>query len=743
MWNDTNFEEIEGTVENIIYCNAANGYTVCNVLLKDGTEMAVVGCLPALAEGELVRLTGKFVIHPDYGEQFKAETYERIMPREISDILRYLSSGIIKGVGPATAKKIINRFGCETLEIIADYPARLSEISGISEKKALEIGESYAQQLGVRDVVMFLQKYGISSKFALKIYQKLGANTVELIKLNPYIIADQINGIGFKKVDSIAISMGVENNDKRRVESGVIYCLSLSVMNGHTCLPKAMLIEDAKKLMEVDEGEVENAINTLVFNEKLYIDSASGLEHVYLPAFKNAENYTARSLVEHTKNKYAVENKKVQKIIDGIQKKDCIVLAERQCDAVRMAVNNGVTVITGGPGTGKTTIINAIIKTMSEMGCTVCLAAPTGRAAKRMTDMCGVEAKTLHRLLEVEYRDDDEAMHFAKNENNKIDCDVLIIDEMSMVDIILMAAVFKALKPQTRLVLVGDADQLPSVSAGYVLRDIISSGAVKTVALTEIFRQAKESAIVVNAHLINHGEYPVLNGEKSDFFLVRRDSGHDIVNTIVELCVSRLPKAYGYDSVNNIQVISPTRKGSAGIVSLNEQLQKAINPPSADKAERSYGSFVFREGDKVMQNKNNYDIPWTRGNDVIGGVGVFNGDVGFIKEIDNENEFMIVVFDEKEYMYSFSQLDELELAYAITVHKSQGSEFDAVVMPMYPCAPMLQNRNLLYTAVTRAKKLVVLVGRENCVNIMVDNANQQRRFSGLCRKLEELSNEVL
>ncbi len=741
MWNETSFEEIEGTVENIIYCNQANGYTVCNVLLKDGTDMAVVGCLPAIAEGEQVKLTGKFVIHPEYGEQFKAESYERVMPKEISEILRYLSSGVIKGVGPATAKKITNRFGLEALEIIADYPARLSEISGISEKKALEIGESYASQLGVRDIVMFLQRFGISSKFALKIYQKLGSNSVELIKLNPYIMTEQVSGLGFKKADGVALSMGVALNDKRRIQSGVIYTLFQGAANGHTCLPKAMLIEEAKNLLGVDEGEVENAITSLVFNEKLIHDTAVGFDAIYLPSYRNAENYTALRLAEHSKNKYEVTKKKIDKIISNIEKNENITLASLQREAVSMAVNSGVTVITGGPGTGKTTIINAIIKAIEEMGLAVMLAAPTGRAAKRMTEMCGAEAKTIHRLLEAEYRDDEDTMHFAKNENDKLDCDVLIIDEMSMVDIMLMSSVFKALKPKARLVLVGDSDQLPSVSAGYVLRDIISSGAVNTIALTEIFRQAKESAIVVNAHMINSGSYPVLNGENSDFFMVRRDSGQDIVSTIVDLCINRLPKAYGFDSVNNIQVISPTRKGTAGINNLNEQLQKAINPPSLDKAERGYGSITFRVGDKVMQNKNNYDIPWTKGDNVICGCGVFNGDVGFIKEIDNDSETITVVFDEKEYLYPFSQADELELAYAITVHKSQGSEFDGVIIPMYPCAPMLMNRNLLYTAVTRAKKLVVLVGREACINVMVDNANQQRRYSGLCKKLEELLSE--
>lgn len=736
---ETNFEEISGTVEHIIYCNNANGYTVCNVLLKDGTEMPVVGCLPGLSEGEQVRITGKLVIHPDYGEQFKADTYERVMPKEISDIIRYLSSGIIRGVGPATAKRITDRFGEKSLEIIADYPARLSEISGISEKKALEIGKSYSEQLGVRDVVMFLQRYGISSKFAVKIYQRFGVNTVEIIKLNPYTLAENIRGIGFKRVDEIAAGMGIENNDKRRIEAGVIYSLTLAMANGHSCLPKGMLIQNVCSLLNVDTVEAENAVTSLIFSEKLFSENIDSTQLVYLPYLYNAENYTARSLKEHSENKYHIPPEKVDKIISKIENAENTTLAELQKEAVHAAVENGVTVITGGPGTGKTTIINAIIKAMAEMSGTVMLAAPTGRAAKRMTEMSGTEAKTLHRLLEVEFRDDDDdASVFGKNENNPIDCDMLIVDEMSMVDIMLMSAVLKALKPRARLVLVGDSDQLPSVAAGYVLRDIIASGAVKTIALTEIFRQAKESAIVVNAHMINGGQYPVLNGADSDFFLVRRDGGQDIVKTIVDLCTARLPKAYGYDAKNQIQVISPTRRGAAGIVSLNEQLQKALNPPDKYKNEKTYGAITFREGDKVMQNKNNYDLIWSKKSDCTQGTGVFNGDVGYIESIDNESETLCVIFDDKEYTYSFPQLDELELAYAITVHKSQGSEFDAVIMPMYPCAPMLQNRNLLYTAVTRAKKLVVLVGRQSCINVMVDNANEQKRYSGLCSKLERL-----
>ncbi len=727
-------ETIKGTVENLIYSNSQNGYTVLNVLLQDGTELSVVGYLPGISEGEQVEITGNYTVHPKYGEQFSALSYVRLLPQKLSEIIKFLSSGIIKGVGPATAKKIADRFGEESLEIIADYPARLAEISGISEKKALEIGKSYVEQLGVRDVVMFFQRYGISSKFAMKIYQKYGLTSVEQIKLNPYLLAEQVCGIGFNKVDGIALSLGFSHNDKRRICAGVIYCLYSAALNGHSFLPKGMLVENVVKLLDVDEGEAENAVTSLVFAEKIYIEKHTMFDAVYLPVYKNAEDYTAKRLKSYN-NIYKKDKKKVDKILGDIEKQQNIVLADLQKEAVYTVMDNGVTVITGGPGTGKTTIINAIIKVMEEMGKTVFLAAPTGRAAKRMTEMCGVEGKTIHRLLEVEFKDDDETTFFGKNEDNPIDCDVLIIDETSMVDILLMSSVLKALKPTARLILVGDSDQLPSVSAGYVLRDIISSGAVKTIALTEIFRQAKESAIVVNAHLINGGQYPELNNADNDFFLVRRDSAADIVSTIVQLSEKRLPNAYGFDSVNQIQVISPTRKGQAGVVALNEKLQAALNPKSKTKKEKTFGGVTFREGDKVMQNKNNYDIEWTKGE--LRGNGVFNGDIGYIECVDLYEEILTVVFDDKQYVYNFSQADELELAYAITVHKSQGSEFDAVVMPMYPCAPMLQNRNLLYTAVTRAKKLAVLVGREECIKTMVDNKSEQKRYSGLQKKLEE------
>ena len=727
-------EVIKGTVENLIYSNSQNGYTVLNVLLQDGTELSVVGYLPGISEGEQVEITGNYTVHPKYGEQFSALSYVRLLPQKLSEIIKFLSSGIIKGVGPATAKKIADRFGEDSLEIIADYPARLAEISGISEKKALEIGKSYVEQLGVRDVVMFFQRYGISSKFAMKIYQKYGLTSVEQIKLNPYLLAEQVRGIGFNKVDGIALSLGFSHNDKRRICAGVIYCLYSAALNGHSFLPKGMLVENVVKLLDVDEGEAENAVTSLVFAEKIHIEKHTLFDAVYLPVYKNAEDYTAKRLKSYN-DIYTKDKKKVDKILASIEKQQNIVLADLQKEAVYAVMDNGVTVITGGPGTGKTTIINAIIKVMEEMGKTVFLAAPTGRAAKRMTEMCGVEGKTIHRLLEVEFKDDDETTFFGKNEDNPIDCDVLIIDETSMVDILLMSSVLKALKPTARLILVGDSDQLPSVSAGYVLRDIISSGAVKTIALTEIFRQAKESAIVVNAHLINKGQYPELNNADNDFFLVRRDSAVDIVSTIVQLCEKRLPKAYGFDSVNDIQVISPTRKGQAGVVALNEKLQAALNPKSKTKKEKAFGGVTFREGDKVMQNKNNYDIEWTKGE--LKGNGVFNGDVGYIECIDLYEEILTVIFDDKQYMYNFSQADELELAYAITVHKSQGSEFDGVVMPMYPCAPMLQNRNLLYTAVTRAKKLAVLVGREECIKTMVDNKSEQKRYSGLQKKLEE------
>ena len=725
-------ELLTGVVEELVYYNEDNGYAVCYLKTEDD-YVGAVGYMPLIGIGESVTLSGKWTYHPEYGKQFKADCYEKNMPKEISEILKYLSSGVIRGVRAATAEKIVKRFGERSLEIISSSPERLAEINGISEKKALEIGNSYRTQLGVRDVVMFLQKFNVSPAYAVKVYKRFGLNSVDVIKKNPYILAEEVSGIGFLTADKIALSMGFERNSGYRLRSAVIYCLWNASSNGHTFLPKTVLQQETAEITGADVSETGTVINKMLLDLKLECENRQAYEAVYLPVMHDAEIYSALKIKTLLNNTEKIET---GKLIKKAEKTNNITLTEGQKAAVKGALESGVCVITGGPGTGKTTIINTILTVMSGLKKTVLLAAPTGRAAKRMTEMCNEDASTIHRLLEVDYDEDAENMSFSHNEDNPLSCDALIIDEMSMVDILLMKSVLKALKKGTRIILVGDIDQLPSVGPGYVLRDIISSGIVPVFALNEIFRQASESMIVVNAHKINHGEMPVLNKKDSDFFIVRRENANDIVSSVIDLIKNRLPLAYGYDPITEIQVLSPSRKNVTGVNILNEKLQEALNPKSKSKAERSFRNFVFREGDKVMQIRNNYDMAWEC-SDGTQGVGIFNGDIGFIKEIDSDGDYMVIDFDDKICFYPFVKLEDLSLSYATTVHKSQGCEFEVIVMPMYPCAPMLMSRNILYTAVTRAKKLVVLVGREEVIGKMVQNASNTLRYSGLLEKLTE------
>jgi len=731
--NNNEQQALNGVVEDIVYYNNDNGYAVCYVQI-DNEYVTVVGYMPCIAEGESITVNGVWTYHPEYGKQFKAEYFEKNMPREKAEILKYLSSGIIKGIRQATAQKIVDFFGDKALDIIAKSPQRLAEINGISANKAIEIGKSYVEQIGVRDVVMFLQKFGISANYAVKVYKRYGSGSVEIIKHNPYILAEEVYGIGFKMADKIAIMAGISSNSAIRIEAAVKYSLWNASTNGHTFLPRDLLIQSTKNIIEVDDGEVDNAISGLLFADKLKNEQYQAFEAIYLTPFYNAENYISKRL--RMLNRACEENCDIENIISRVEKEQDITLADMQKEAVSLAIENNAVVITGGPGTGKTTIINSIIKVMEFLDKKIMLAAPTGRAAKRMTEMCGEDAKTIHRLLEATFSDEHEGMHFGRDEKSPLDCDVLIVDEMSMVDTLLMNSLLKAVKDSTKLILVGDSDQLPSVGAGYVLKDIISAGTIATVSLTEIFRQAKESMIVQNAHKINNGSYPVVNEQNTDFFLVQRENAGEIVNSIVDLCINRLPKKYGVNPMAQIQVITPTRKGPSGVNILNEKLQFALNPPTKMKKEKNFKNILFREGDKIMQIKNNYTIEWEKQEDDSSGVGVFNGDVGFIEKINFDKENVKVIFDDRICVYDFSQLDELDLAYAVTVHKSQGSEFDVVVMPMYPVAPLLQSRNLFYTSVTRAKKLVVLVGRSSVIANMVDNVNEQKRYSGLLNKLE-------
>jgi exodeoxyribonuclease V alpha subunit len=731
-------ETIEGTVEEVVFVNEANGFTVCDIHYNKNLVTAV-GYMPYLSVGETVKLMGQWVVHRDYGDQFKVEYYEKVLPCTSTMIYKYLASGIIKGIREATAKKIIDKFGDKALEIIQNEPERLAEIKGISEKKAAEIGACFEEQREVRKIVMFLQQYGVTPNYAVKAYKTFGNNAIEQIKDNPYILSEEIYGIGFKTADKIAINMGIDRNAVARIRAGIKYVLTYNSSGGHTFLPKDILIRLAAELLEASEEAVEHALISMMVDKSIFIERTEDMEGVYLVPFHHAELGVARRLMDIAFAELQVKLENVDSEISKIEKEIGITLAQQQREAVKQSLYHGVLVITGGPGTGKTTTINTIIKLMENRGYSIALAAPTGRASKRMSEMTGKEAKTLHRLLEIGYMDDGDQLQFARDESNPLDVDVVIVDETSMVDILLMNGLLKAISPGTRLIMVGDVDQLPSVGPGNVLKDIIESGAVKVVKLTEIFRQARESMIIVNAHRINKGQYPQCNLKEKDFYFMPRETATDIVSSIIELCKDRLPAFYGYSSVQNIQVLTPMRKSPVGVMHLNTELQKVLNPPSKQKKEKTFRDIIYREGDKVMQIKNNYNIKWEKISDGEEGMGIFNGDVGYIEKINHEDSTMTIIFDDdKKVEYDFNQLDELELAYAITVHKSQGSEFPVVVMPMFPGAPMLMSRNLFYTAVTRARELVVLVGKENIIRAMVDNNRETKRYSGLKEKLKKM-----
>jgi len=730
--------EIEGVVEEIVFTNESNGYTVCE-LNCNNNQITAVGYMPFINVGETLKVTGKWVTHPDYGMQLKVEMYEKVLPQTIDSMEKYLASGTIKGVGPATASKIINKFGEEAFNILSTCPERLAEIKGISIEKAIKIGQAFNEQKVLREVVMFFQKYGISPAFSAKIYRTFGDRTIEEIKANPYRLADEVFGIGFKVADRIAMSLGIDPASEYRVCSGIKYILWNAASNGHTFIPKDELIQYSSRLLSVDIQNIDNSLAALVMDGSIRVEKDGTNSNIYLSTYFQSEMYVAKKLYELSAVKFKACEDDFAEKIDKIQKQENIVLADMQKEAIKEALSNGVLVITGGPGTGKTTIIKSIIRLLHNDGCRVALAAPTGRAAKRMAEATGYDARTIHRLLEIGYMQDDEEPIFTKNETNPIDAEAVIIDEMSMVDIVLMKHLLKAVSVGTRLILVGDSDQLPSVGAGNVLKDIIKSGMIKVVKLTEIFRQAGESMIIVNAHRINRGEYPFLNVKDKDFFLLPRKNADDIVRTIVELSCKRLPASYGYDPLKHIQILAPAKKGITGVESLNIELQKALNPYSDLKNEKNSHGFTFREGDRVMQIKNNYTLRWVRDSDEnIDGVGVFNGDIGTIRKIDNEEQTVTVLFDDdRKAVYDFGILDEINPAFAISVHKSQGSEFPVVILPLFPGPPVLMTRNLLYTAVTRARDLVILVGQEAVLAEMIDNLREANRYSSLDEKLKK------
>jgi len=729
---------IQGIVEEIIFSNEINGYTVCEIKIEDDVVTAV-GYMPFINTGETLKLTGRWVTHPDYGDQLKVETYEKIPPQTLDELEKYLGSGIIKGVGPSTAAKIVKYFGEETIDIIQFTPERLAEIKGITADKAFRIGQAFQEQRELREVVMFFQQYGISAAFSAKIYRVFGERTIEEIKSNPYKLADEIFGISFKTADRIAMSLGIDCTSEYRVRSGIKYILKQAASNGHTFIPETKLIDHTSELLNVDVSSINNSLISLAIDKSVCIEKEGDENRVYLSQYYYAELGVCRKLMELSNVRFDGDLSDFDEKLDQLQAKQGIVLADMQKVAIREALTSGVLVITGGPGTGKTTIIKSIIKLLGSEGYEVALAAPTGRAAKRMSEAAEFEAKTIHRLLEIGYSGSENEQSFSRTEENPIESDVIIIDEMSMVDILLMDNLLKAVAPGTRLILVGDVNQLPSVGAGNVLKDIIASGMIKTVKLTEIFRQAQESMIIVNAHRVNRGEMPLLNIKDKDFFFLRRGGAEDIVRTIVDLCSKRLPVSYGFDPMRHIQVLTPTKKGVTGVYNLNAELQRVLNPQHRKKAEKASANFVFREGDKVMQVKNNYSLRWEKlHRPNVEGMGVFNGDTGIIQVIDDAEQKIIVLFeDDKIVEYDYSILDELEPAYAITIHKSQGSEFPVVIMPVFPGPSVLMTRNLLYTAITRAKDFVILVGVENTLNEMVNNDRETLRYSCLDEKLRK------
>jgi len=724
---------VTGTVENIVFYNEENGYCVCDID-HSGEMLTAVGCMPCLSPGETVTLEGNYTTHPLYGRQFSVSTFQKAPPNSVDSIYKYLASGFIKGVRSGTAKKIVDAFGENALDIIENSPEKLAEIKGISVAKAFEINEEYLKQFGIRNIVMFLQKYNISPLFAQRIFKKFGSGAVNKIKDNPYILAEQIHGIGFRTCDKIASQMGITPDSPYRLKEGVKFVLSECALNGHTYYPYEALIAKACRLLETNDECVSVAISELALEKQIIMEKTEKYTAVYLAYYYYTEVSAAEKLKKLNEPYPQKITDELKRVVETAEKNTGITLQDKQREAVFSSLTFPVSVITGGPGTGKTTVIKTIINSMELKGKKVVLAAPTGRAAKRMSSVTNKEAKTLHRLLETDFSSDSNSPVFIKNEKNPIDANVIIVDEMSMVDIVLFNSLLKAIAVGTILILVGDSDQLPSVGPGNVLRDIIDSEGIIVSELTQIYRQSNQSMIVINAHMINQGEFPFLNEKDGDFFYMNRNNPEHIINTIVDLCLSRLPKAYGVNPMTDIQVLTPMRKNLVGVNALNAALQEALNPSSPDKPEKSFGDTVYRKFDKVMQTKNNYDIEWEQEKDA--GFGLYNGDIGIINDIDEDFETLNITFDDnKEVIYDFGCVNELELAYATTIHKSQGSEFPIVIIPLYQSSEKLMTRNLLYTAITRATKLVILVGSENILRSMINNNNEIKRFSGLKDRL--------
>lgn len=721
--------ELEGTVEHIVFQNEDNGYTVCELACSDEDYVTLVGEMPFLSVGESIKALGAWTLHPTFGRQFKVEYYEKQLPASESAIRKYLASGAIKGIGVVLAERIVNRFGEDSFDVIENHPDWLADIDGITLRKAKKLSERFKETFGVRSVMMFCREF-FGPATAVKVYKKWGGGAVDVIKENPYRLCEQINGIGFETADRIAASLGYDKDGPERMKAGTVYFMTYSAtQNGHTFIPRDKLTPAVTNMLDASAEKVDSAIKELLNDGKLVTVKYGGREVIYLKEYFEAERYCAAKLDQLDKLCERLSLSDADRFVDQLEAEHDITYAVLQRKAITDALESGVMVLTGGPGTGKTTVIRALISVFERMGMRIALAAPTGRAAKRMSEATMRDAKTIHRLLETEFSGEDKPS-FRRGENDLLDEEVVIIDEASMVDTLLFCALLKAIKPGARLILVGDSDQLPSVGAGCVLSDIIESGAFSSVSLTEIFRQASQSLIVRNAHAINKGQELELNNKDSDFFFLRRYRGAEIASTVSELVCQRLPKKYGEDILRNLQVITPAHKGASGTDNLNLLLQERLNPPSPSKAEKKFRERIFRVGDKVMQVKNNYDIMWDKNG--VSGVGIFNGDIGIIEDIDLSEETLTVNFDDRTVTYELSQCDELELAYAITIHKSQGSEYGTVVLPIGEHTSRLLTRNLLYTAVTRAKDMVVMVSSEEIVSAMINNVREVRRYTGLC-----------
>ena len=727
--------QLEGSVSAVVFQNRENGYSVIRLNTGAGDPVTVVGILPDTNVGERLRVQGSWTEHSTYGRQLELQSAERLLPESRIEILAYLSSHAIRGIGPKIAARIVDRFGAETLNIIEREPLRLAEITGISQAKAEEIHESFQAQQGLRRLAEYLGTYQLPSDLAVRIYRTYGELSEMAIRDNPYFLTEEPFDADFGRVDSFALAEGLDGADERRVDAGILYELRFNTTGGHVFVPKEQLLLITSEFLRLDRSLIEAGIDRLAEQDRVLLDSIAGLEAVYLPEYGRAERYLTERFLEMT-DRCPTLPANLAKTVEDIEAEERISYAELQRQAIYAAASEQLLLVTGGPGTGKTTTLRGILDLYDRLHLRTLLAAPTGRAAKRLTELTGRDASTIHRLLEVDVSPEDGQMIFVHNAHNPLTCDAVIVDETSMVDLLLMYDLVQALPPKTRLILVGDPDQLPSVGAGNVFSDLIRSQRIPTVRLTEIFRQARESLIVMNAHRVNRGELPELGAKDRDFFFLQRSSGEAVCSTITDLCSRRLPERMGIPA-EEIQVLSPTRKTETGTRLLNRMLQQARNPPAPEKHEKAFGDYIYREGDRVMQIRNNYDIIWRRLGANGMGSGIFNGDVGVIQSIDPAAQNLTIHFDDREAVYTYDMLPQLEPAFAMTVHKSQGSEYRAVVLCAWKGTPLLLSRSILYTAITRARELLIVVGDQGVVEYMVQNNKKQKRFSGLKWRLRK------